>query len=129
MRCKVDKTVSADIAAWVNRNVFKRNVDAVDLALRESAKVCNWYNSSWFRDDGSSLKCFTPPAFCFQNGKLKGVNGRHRAVLLCRHMEEFPMLLVGAGEWPDRTLREIMMRKIEKNEVIELPDLPIKPSL
>lgn len=35
------------------------------------------------------------------------------------------MLLVGAGEWPDWKLQEIMVKKIEKNEVIELPDLPI----
>ena len=124
MKCKIDITAAEDVPAWVTREAFMRNTDPKDLACRESAEVHDYYHAGWFRrDEGGHLR-FTPPAFAFYAGHLQGINGRHRAVLLCRHMEIIPMLLVRADTWPQEKIAEVMHRRIGEEELIELPDLP-----
>jgi len=124
MKCKLDITACSDVAAWVTRAAFMRNVDPIDLACRESAHVDDSYHPDWFRRDAVGDLRFRPPAFAFYSGHLQGINGRHRAVLLCRHMETIPMLLVRTETWPQLKLREVILRRIEEEEMIELPDLP-----
>jgi hypothetical protein len=126
MKCRIRITAVSDIAAWVTRDAFMSHVDPDDLACRESEEVLDWYNQDWFSHDKNGELYFTPPAFEFRNGHLLGINGRHRAVLLYRHLDVIPMLLVLPGTWPHDKLIEIMEREIGKNEIVELPDLPIK---
>ena len=90
MKCKIDITAGTDLAAWVTRDVFMNNVDLDDLALRESKVVLDWYHPGWFRHDNNGALRFTPPAFIFSRGQLRGINGRHRAVLLYRHLDVIP---------------------------------------
>lgn len=47
----------------------------------------------WFDQEADGRLCFTPPAFRLVNGTTEFINGRHRAVVLARHMEAFPSLL------------------------------------
>ena len=96
------------------------------LACRESEVVADWYHSGWFRRDDNSELHFTPPAFEFRGGFLRGINGRHRAILLFRHLEVVPMLLVLPQTWPSEKLAEIMQREIGENEIVDLPNLPVK---
>ena len=72
---------------------------------------------------------FTPPAFAFRDRYLRGVNGRHRAILLFRHLDVIPMLLVLAHEWPKEKLAEIMEGQIGGDDIVALPDLPINKSI
>ena len=92
-------------------------------------EVFDWYHPEWFRPADNGKIHFTPPAFEFRNGHLLGINGRHRAVLLFRHMGAIPMLLVMAHTWPKDKLGEIRLKEIEEGETVELPDLPINKDL
>ena len=126
MQCRIDITAATDVAALVTRDAFIANIDPGDLACRESKDVLDWYHPDWFRRDDNGELYFTPPAFEFRSGRLLGINGRHRAVLLCRHLEVIPMLLVTPGTWPKNKLAEIVQREIGESEIVELPDLTIK---
>jgi hypothetical protein len=129
MKCKIDITAGTDLAAWVTRDTFMNNVDLDDLALRESKVVLDWYHPGWFRNDNNGALRFTPPAFIFSRGQLRGINGRHRAVLLYRHLDIIPMLLVNPKDWPEDKIHEIVQREIREDEVIELPNLLINKAL
>lgn len=129
MKCKIFKTSETDIAAWVSRGAFMNNVDMNDLACRESKVVYNWYHPDWFRNDDNSELYFIPPAFGFLNGFLHGINGRHRAILLFRHLSVIPLLLVQPNMWPREKLALIVQREIRENEIVELPDLPVNMAI
>jgi hypothetical protein len=128
MKCRVAK-FETDIAAWVSRDVFLANVDQKDMACRDSQVVLDWYHPGWFINDHDGDLHFIPPAFVFMRGSLLGINGRHRAILLTRHMDAIPMLLVCPHMWPKEKLAEIALKRIEEGESIELPDLPINHEL
>lgn len=129
MKCKIDITADTDLAAWVSREAFLANVDSNDLACRESETIFDWYHPDWFRRDVNSELYFTPPAFEFRGKHLRCINGRHRAVLLFRHLKVIPMLLVLPGRWPKEKLAEIMQREIRENETVELPNLPVNMAI
>lgn len=129
MKCKIDITAATDLPAWVSRHAFMSNVDPDDLACRESKDVFDWYHPEWFRHDTNGDLRFTPPAFIFSRGHLRGINGRHRAVLLSRHLDIIPMLLVHPEGWPVGKLMEIAHRKIDEDEIIDLPDFCINHAL
>ena len=129
MKCKIDITAASDIAAWVTKGAFLANVDPDDLACRDSKKIFDWYHPKWFRLEDKGELYFTPPAFEFRNGHLLGINGRHRTVLLYRHMEVIPMLLVRPDSWPTGKLAEITQRLIGESETVELPDLLINMTI
>ena len=125
MKCKIDITAETDLAAWVSKEAFFNNIDLDDLACRDSEIIYDWYHPKWFRKDENGKLYFTPPAFAFLKGHLVGINGRHRALLLYRHTEMIPMLLVLPHEWPKDKLEEIVHKRIGNDEILELPDLPI----
>lgn len=129
LECKIDITAATDIAAWVTKDAFIANVDMVDLACRDSEVVHDWYHPEWFRRSADGELYFTPPAFEFRNGCLRGINGRHRAILLYRHLEAIPMLLVASATWPNGKLSEIMQRQIGDSETVKLPNLPINTAV
>lgn len=129
MKCKILITAETDLAAWVSRKSFMSHVDQADLACRESEVIHDWYHPDWFREGDNGFLSFIPPAFGFWGGRLRGINGRHRAILLFRHLETIPMLLVLPGGWPKHLLAEIVQRRIGEDEVLELPDLPVNSSV
>ena len=129
MKCKIDITAVTDLAAWVTRDAFMANVDLDNLACREAKEVLDWYHPEWFRHDDCGIVSFTPPAFIFSRGRLRGINGRHRAVLLYRHIDVIPMLLVVPDQWPRDKISEIVKKEIVEDEFIELPDLSINTAL
>ncbi|OGV61502.1 MAG: hypothetical protein A2283_12770 [Lentisphaerae bacterium RIFOXYA12_FULL_48_11] len=128
MKSKISITAASDIAALVSRRAFMNNVDPDDLACRKSQEINDWYHADWFfRDNGNLF--FIPPAFEFRNGHLLGINGRHRALLLSRHAEIFPMLLVLPMTWPQAKLQEIIYTLLADGQVVELPDLPMNGTI
>jgi hypothetical protein len=129
MKCKVNITAPTDIAAWVSRDIFMANVDLEDLSYRESQEVYDWYHPEWFQQNSAGEMCFTPPAFTFGNGYLKGINGRHRAVLLYRHLDTIPMLLVNPETWPHGKVTEIIQKEIQEGETFDLPELQFNEAI
>ena len=128
MKCRITITSNLDIAALVNTAVFNSNVDLRDLACRDTQKVRDVYHPKWFCNI-EGVTHFRPPAFAFRNGHLMGINGRHRAVLLSRHMEHFPILLVCPQWFPKGKLDEIIHTKLYEGAEVDLPDLPIDEGL
>ncbi len=55
-----------------------------------------------------------------------GINGRHRALLLFRHLDIIPMLLVKPDQWPPGKLKEIMQSELQEGDFVSLPNLPIR---
>lgn len=129
MKCRIDITAKIDRAAWVSRQAFMANVDPDDLECRKSLEIGDWYHPDWFGHDTRGNLYFTPPAFEFRDGYLCAINGRHRAVLLFRHMEAIPMLLVMPDRWPTEKLAEIILSEIEEGETVALPDLPMNTAI
>lgn len=129
MKCRIIITAATDLAAWVDRKSFMENVDLDDLACRQASVVHDWYHPEWFEPDGDGGLRFTPPAFMFSGGRILGIDGRHRTVLLFRHMDAIPMLLANPETWPKELLNKIIHREISEAEIIELPDLMTNKSL
>lgn len=121
--------METDLAAWVLREEFMATVDQADLSCREAQVVCDWYHPDWFWSNDNGEIYFIPPAFGFWSGRLCGINGRHRAILLFRHLEAIPMLLAQPGTWPKQILDKIVQREIRENEIVELPDLLINTDI
>jgi len=129
MKCKISITAEKDLPVWVTKVKFEQYINQEDLALRESHDVIDCYHPAWFLTEHNGDILFIPPAFEFRRGQLCGINGRHRAVLLLRHLSSIPMLLVNPKKRPKASLKDIIERKIEENEEIELPNLPINYDL
>ena len=125
MKCRVNVTAFTDIPILIERQIFRRYVSRDDLACRESAIIHDWYHPNWFRE-GDGYLYFTPPAFCFRDNHFFCINGRHRAVLLCRHMEVFPLLLVRPRGSSSCISEGIAHSYLKDEQEIYLPDLPIR---
>jgi hypothetical protein len=106
-----------------------RCVDQVDLACRESAEIKDCYLAAWFSWSQNGERCFSPPAFYLKNARAFFINGRHRALLLSRHLRVLPMALTQVDVFSQDALECIVDREIELNEILVLPDLPIQDSL
>jgi hypothetical protein len=126
MNCKLDLTNDSDTPYWVNWSAFMRHVDVDDLACRESQEVTDCYLSSWFRLGQNGQRLFNPPAFYLKNGRALFINGRHRAILLSRHLDVLPMALTQMDATSQPALHQIAERRIDPDEVFVLPDLPEK---
>ncbi len=122
--CKIEITLATDQALLVNRASFMNRVDHFDLAFRESETIVDAYLESWFRySDGHVF--FTVPAFYLKDGVARFINGRHRTVLLFRHLEIAPMAVTAIPP-PDRAVvQEIAASLAYDGDVVDLPDLPI----
>jgi hypothetical protein len=115
---------------------FMSIVDQWNLAQRASEAIEDAYHEHWFtqRADGSRL--FHAPEFYLTKGVAKFINGRHRTLLLSKHLEQIPMALTNMDGFPVfaakphpesiEVLKQISVRKLSGSEFFEFPDLPVK---
>jgi hypothetical protein len=124
MQCRVDITAAWDRPFLIKREEFMRCVDTENFACRDSATVQDRYLAAWFHwIDG---ECFLNlPAFYLRNGRVFFINGRHRTVLLSRHLDRLPMALTQIDRESEPTLEALINRPLSEGEGILLPDLPI----
>ncbi|MCR4332520.1 MAG: hypothetical protein NUV34_07455 [Sulfuricaulis sp.] len=113
-----------DRVCWVRSDVFHKIADRWDLAFRESARIEDAYCCAWFAPGAIGPPFFTPPAFALKGGTTEGINGRHRAALLSRHLSEFPLSIVSVDGASQAAFAALVVRAIEPDEIITLPDLP-----
>ena len=99
-------------------------VDPEDFACRESQSVEDYYRADWFYFEPEG-PFFSPPAFYLKRGRAFFINGRHRTVLLARHLELLPMALTQIDDASEPTLARIVERPLADGDPIVLPDLPI----
>lgn len=129
MKCKITVTAKKDLPVWIKKAIFEKYVNKIDLARRASKNVYDCYHPNWFEKNQNGEKYFKPPAFHFLRGELFGINGRHRAVLLLRHLSFIPILFVNPPLNDKRLMEELIYQKIDVNKIIEIPDLPINLAL
>ncbi len=132
MNKRVRKTVKSDRLILVNAKKLFDYIDKSDLSCRESENIQDLYHREWFFEfKGEGY--FKPPAAYIENGVIKFINGRHRVILLSRHLDAFPLLIGNldldhvwgkATEKSVSVLQEITMRKLEEHSIFNnLPDL------
>lgn len=111
-------------------------IDAKDLAQRKSETIEDAYHEHWLTqyEDGSYQ--FHAPEFYLTKGIVKFINGRHRTLLLSKHLKNMPMALTNMDGFPPfatcphpaslEALAKISAHKLTGNEIFEFPNLPIK---
>lgn len=92
MNKKILKAVSSDRLILVNAKELMSRVDVDDLRCRNSQTIQNFYHKEWFFEFKGE-PYFDPPAIYINQGIIKFINGRHRSILLSRHLDEFPLLV------------------------------------
>lgn len=115
---------------------FFRIVNTWDLAQRNSGSIEDAYHEHWFCKNENGSFAFHAPEFYLRKGTASFINGRHRTLLLRRHLEEFPMALTNMDGYPVyssqptqesvQTLHQISIRKLTGKEIFDFPDLPVK---
>ena len=111
-------------------------VDQTDLAQRTSQKIEDAYHEHWLSPcpDGSYL--FHAPEFYLKNGVARFINGRHRTLVLSKHLIEIPMALTNIDGYPVYAahahqssldvLAAMSVRKATEQEAFCFPDLPVR---
>lgn len=132
MNKKIMKTAIGDRLILANAKKLFDYADPADLECRDSREVQDLYHPDWFFDYHGS-KYFTPPAVYIERGSIKFINGRHRALLLARHLEAFPLLIGNldldrcggtATELSIQVLNEITVRQFAEHTIFkDLPEL------
>lgn len=98
------------------------HIDVGDLNCRASEVIQNLYHKDWFFElNGSAY--FSPPSANIDDGVIKFINGRHRSILLSRHLSEFPFLIGNldldtcGGTATSRSLE--VLKKITSGKIVE----------
>jgi hypothetical protein len=92
MNKRIMKTVQSDRLILIDGNKLLAHADPVDLGCRNSDVIEDLYHQAcFFKYNGAEY--FTPPAAYIEQGGIKFINGRHRTLLLSRHLKSFPLLI------------------------------------
>src|SRR5690242_20683491 len=124
MQCSIELQAKADRPYLIKRDDFMSAVDRIDLACRDSDVIKDAYLCKWFfwRNGRPSFRL---PSFQLNSGRTIFINGRHRTVMLFRHMNSIPMAITGViGEKSSEVLDAIVDRPLSEDSTITLPDLP-----
>lgn len=91
---------------------------------------------SWLTQYADGSYQFHAPEFYLTKGIVKFINGRHRTLLLGKHLKNIPMALTNMDGFPPfatgprpeslEALAKISVQKLTGNEMLEFPDLPIQ---
>lgn len=111
-----------------------RIVDQWDLAQRVSKHIENAYHMHWLSKCADNTYLFHAPEFYLHLGIARFINGRHRTLVLAKHLKEIPMALTNMDGYPVyaphphqisvKVLEQISTQKLTGEEVFEFPDLP-----
>ncbi len=125
MKCRIDLQTFADRPFWIDWAQFNQYVNQADLACRDSQVIEDFYRTAWFEFRHKQW-FFNPPAFYLKQGSAFFINGRHRSLLLSRHLPLVPMSLTQVDQESKAVLSRINRGQIALTEVFELPDLPMR---
>lgn len=111
-------------------------VDSQDLALLNSEVIEDAYHEHWFIQCQDQSYQFHAPVIYVTKGVVKFINGRHRTLLLGRHMKMIPIALANIDGSPPlakkyrpesvEAFSKISENKLTGTEVFDFPDLPLK---
>ncbi|MCG5496034.1 hypothetical protein [Ectothiorhodospira variabilis] len=132
MNVKVQKTAPSDRLIEVNGAKMMQYVNQNDLSFRAAQTVIDAYHQDWFYSSNGKDTYFIPPAGYLKDGEIYFINGRHRFILLHRHLARFPFLIGNidgdniAGIPSKRSLsvlRVIKERSINEHIQVAIPTL------
>ena len=136
MKVRLQPPNAMDQFYLVKLDRFMEIVDTWNLEQRESTEIVDAYHEHWFREGDNGIKLFHAPEFYLRNGVAGFVNGRHRTLVLRRHLAEIPMALTNMDGFPMRALapsknsemvlQQIAAKKLVGDEILAFPDLPIR---
>ena len=126
MKVKLQPPNAQDKFYLIKMDAFMSIVDQWDLAQRESQTIEDAYHEYWFSGCSNGCRLFHAPEFYLEKGIAKFINGRHRTLVLSRHLEEAPMALTNMDNHSEITLQNISIRALTGDEVFDFPDLPHK---
>lgn len=86
------KTAAFDRLIIVDAKKLLHYTDQDDLNCRNSVVIKDLYHQDWFFEYNNE-DYFIPPAVYITKGVIKFINGRHRSIMLSRHIENFPLLI------------------------------------
>lgn len=119
----------------INSVLFMKIVCPEDLALRDSLEIKDSFHVHWFQQKNNELY-FHAPEFYLTKGIARFINGRHRTLLLAKHLREFPMALTNMDGFPVfadypslescEALEKFSINKLNGSESFSFPDLPIE---
>ena len=131
MHVKIMKTIDSDRVILVSSVTFLQCVDKLDFECRSSEVIKSLYQRSWFFSHNDE-PYFIPPAIYISNGEILFINGRHRTIVLARHLRVFPVLVGnldmdhcgGAAKRSSlEILEKIKLGEIQEDSNFNLPDL------
>lgn len=131
MDIKTIKTVETDRLILVHSEKLLQHINNDDLRCRDSAMVEDAYHKDWFFKY-RGFTYFTPPAASIRDGEIFFINGRHRTILLARHLDQFPFLIGKIdfdhfGGKPKasslKIFKSIKANDFEEHSIFSLPDL------
>lgn len=131
LRCLPYVHLATDAPWWIEKSSFLQHFDQDDFLCRQIRNVVDAYLHEWFHDGPDATRFFKIPPISVNNGKTQFISGRHRTAVLLRHLERIPLsfdmrhISVADMKW----ISFVAVEPIETHTLIDLPDLPIRPSL
>lgn len=131
MRCLPYVDLPSDAPWWVAKSAFLEYFDQNDFLWRQVKDVTDAYFEDWFHDGPDQTLYFEIPPVSVINGKTQFISGRHRTAVLLRHLERVPLAFAmrDIGEADTEWIQRVALSPIAIDTLIELPDLPVSPSL
>lgn len=85
----------------------------------------------WFHHGAGQTRYFEIPPVSVIKGKTQFISGRHRTAVLLRHLARAPLAFAmrDIGETDTEWIQRVALSPIAIDTLIELPDLPVSPSL
>jgi hypothetical protein len=131
LRCLPYVHLPTDAAWWIAKSAFFEHFDQKDFLCRQIKDVTDAYLEHWFHDGPEQTRYFKIPPVSVINGKTQFISGRHRTAVLLPHLERIPLAFAmrDISDMDTDWIRRVALSPIEPDTLIELPDLPIRPSL
>lgn len=133
MKVRLQPPNANDVLYLIKINEFMRFVDLHDFSMRNCREIEDKYHRHWLSDGPDDTQLFHAPQFFLTNETIKFINGRHRTLLLSRHLDEVPMAFARAAislstdeQDTKRILDSISVRQLTEVDVLFFPDLPIE---
>lgn len=127
MRVSLRITAKDDVLYLVRSSEFVRLLDQNDIMQRDSQVILDCYHPNWF-DSEENSSYFYPPAVFFDSGRVKFINGRHRALLLVKYLDEIPIMLTKSDSHNFDMIKLIHGVRLTEGFFLEIPDLELNPN-